>query len=87
MESFYQENGLILKDLPRNETKRKNERKKRTRSTSDGETQTQAKTHHKTKPSQICEKCLRADKETRNSDTAENTHREENALQLRHLSP
>jgi hypothetical protein len=46
-----------------------------------------AKTHHKTKPSQICEKCLRANKETRNSDTAENTHREGNALQLRHLSP
>jgi hypothetical protein len=44
MESFYQENGLMLKDLPRNETKRKNEKKeKRTRSTSDGEAQTQAK--------------------------------------------
>ncbi len=40
MESFYQENGLMLKDLPRNETKRKNEKKKRTRSTSDGEAQT-----------------------------------------------
>jgi hypothetical protein len=46
-----------------------------------------AKTHHKTKPSQIWEKCLRANKATRNSDTAENTHREGNALQLRHLSP
>jgi hypothetical protein len=34
MESFYQENGLMLKGLPRNETKRK----KRTRSTSDGDT-------------------------------------------------
>jgi len=44
------------------------------------------KTHHKTEPSQICEKCLRADKETRNSDTAENAHREGNALQLQHLS-
>jgi hypothetical protein len=29
MESFYQENGLMLKDLPRNETKRKNEGKKK----------------------------------------------------------
>ncbi len=44
------------------------------------------KTHHKTEPSQICEKCLRADKVTRNSDTAENAHREGNALQLRRLS-
>jgi hypothetical protein len=31
LESFYQENGLMLKDLPRNETKRKKKKKEHVR--------------------------------------------------------